>query len=41
MVWLERSLGEHHPWTTWIAAAPEFEMLREIARFQEMLHEVN
>lgn len=39
--WLERSIGEHHPWTTWIAAAPEFEKLRGDSRYEEMLRRLN
>ena len=35
--WLQRSIDEHHPWTSWIAAAPEFEVLRGDARYLEML----
>lgn len=35
--WLQRSIDEHHPWTSWIAAAPEFEVLREDRRYLEML----
>lgn len=35
--WLQRSIDEHHPWTSWIAAAPEFEVLRGDQRYLEML----
>ena len=35
--WLQRSIDEHHPWTSWIAAAPEFEVLRSDDRYIEML----
>jgi len=35
--WLEKSIEEHHPWTTWIAAAPEFQVLRGDARYIAML----
>ncbi len=35
--WLQRSIDERHPWTSWIAAAPEFEVLRSDARYLEML----
>jgi len=39
--WIKRSLDEHHPWTTWISAAPEFEMLRGDSRFEEILAKVD
>jgi DNA-binding winged helix-turn-helix (wHTH) protein/TolB-like protein len=39
--WLEKSIEEHHPWTTWIAAAPEFEVLRGEPRYMEMLQKMN
>lgn len=35
--WLQKSIDEHHPWTSWIAAAPEFESLRGDQRYLEML----
>jgi DNA-binding winged helix-turn-helix (wHTH) protein/TolB-like protein/Tfp pilus assembly protein PilF len=35
--WLQRSIDEHHPWTSWIAAAPEFEVLRGDQRYLGML----
>ncbi len=38
--WLRRSIEEHHPWTSWIAAAPEFEVLRSDQRYIEMLRQV-
>ncbi len=38
--WLERSLGERHPWTTWAAAAPEFETLRDEPRYRELLSKI-
>lgn len=41
LYWLQRSLDEHHPWTTWIAAIPEFDSLRNDPRFHEILHNVN
>ncbi|MGB7069755.1 MAG: winged helix-turn-helix domain-containing protein [Pyrinomonadaceae bacterium] len=39
--WLGKSIEEHHPWTSWIAAAPEFEVLRDDARYLEMLRNLN
>lgn len=39
--WLEKSFAEHHPWTTWIIAAPEFETLRGELRVQEILRKMN
>jgi DNA-binding winged helix-turn-helix (wHTH) protein/tetratricopeptide (TPR) repeat protein len=39
--WLKRSIDERHPWTSWIAAAPEFEVLRSDARYLEMLRSLN
>jgi tetratricopeptide (TPR) repeat protein len=39
--WLNRSVEEHHPWTSWIAAAPEFEILRGDQRYLEMLRNLN
>ena len=41
MYWIERSLDEHHPWTTWIYAAPEFASLRDLPRFQQILRNLN
>ncbi len=38
--WLQRSIDEHHPWTSWIAAAPEFEVLRGDERYLTMLRTV-
>lgn len=38
MIWLERSLAEHHPWTTWAASAPEFQTLRGDPRFDKILN---
>lgn len=35
--WLRKSLEEHHPWSTWFAAAPEFEILRGDPRYTEIL----
>ncbi|MGD9560657.1 MAG: tetratricopeptide repeat protein [Pyrinomonadaceae bacterium] len=35
--WLERSIEERHPWSAWIAAAPEFEVLRGDRRYLAML----
>jgi len=40
MYWVERSLKERHAWTTWMYAAPEYESLRDIPRFQEILREM-
>ena len=40
MFWIEKSVAEHHPWTTWVFAAPEFETLRDIPRFQAILREL-
>lgn len=40
MYWVERSVAERHAWTTWFYAAPEFESLRDIPRFQEILREM-
>lgn len=39
--WLQRSIDEHHPWTSWIAAAPEFDVLRDDQRFLAMLRGLN
>jgi DNA-binding winged helix-turn-helix (wHTH) protein/TolB-like protein/Tfp pilus assembly protein PilF len=39
--WLEKSFAEHHPWTTWIKAAPEFETLRNEPRFQAIVKKMN
>lgn len=39
--WLEKSFAEHHPWTTWIKAAPEFESLKNEPRFQEIARKMN
>lgn len=39
--WLGKSIKEHHPWTTWISAAPEFEILRGDSRYLDMLREMN
>jgi DNA-binding winged helix-turn-helix (wHTH) protein/TolB-like protein len=41
LYWLEKSIEEHHPWTTWIAAAPEFEILRLEPRYLWMLQKMN
>ena len=41
MYWIERSLDEHHPWTTWVFAAPEFASLRDLPRFQQILRNLN
>ena len=41
MYWVERSVKERHAWTTWFYAAPEYESLRDIPRFQQILHEMN
>ena len=41
LFWLEKSFEEHHPWTTWIKAAPEFEMLNNEPRFQALLKKMN
>ncbi len=40
MYWVERSVAEHHPWTTWFYAAPEFETLRDLQRFREILRQL-
>lgn len=39
--WLQMSIDEHHPWTSWIAAAPEFEILRSDQRYLGMLQSLN
>jgi DNA-binding winged-HTH domains len=39
--WLQRSLGEHHPWTLWVRSAPEFEPLQNDPRVQEILKKTN
>jgi DNA-binding winged helix-turn-helix (wHTH) protein/TolB-like protein/lipoprotein NlpI len=39
--WLEKSYAEHHPWTSWIKANPEFETLRGEPRYQELLRKMN
>lgn len=41
MYWAERSVKEHHAWTTWFYAAPEYESLRDLPRFQEILRQMN
>jgi len=41
MYWAERSVSERHAWTTWFYSAPEYESLRDIPRFQELLREMN
>ncbi len=41
LYWLEKSIEEHHPWTTWISAAPEFEILRGEPRYLGMLEKLN
>lgn len=38
--WMQRSLDEHHPWSTWFAAAPEFESLRSDAKYRQILNEL-
>ncbi|MGH7782317.1 MAG: tetratricopeptide repeat protein, partial [Candidatus Binatia bacterium] len=38
--WLQRSFKEHHPWTTWIAAAPEFDTLRDDTRFKDLIKDI-
>lgn len=38
--WMQRSLNEHHPWSTWFAAAPEFESLRSDAKYRQILNEL-
>jgi len=40
MYWVERSVKERHAWTTWFYAAPEYQSLRDIPRFQEILREM-
>jgi DNA-binding winged helix-turn-helix (wHTH) protein/Flp pilus assembly protein TadD/TolB-like protein len=39
--WLGKSLEEHHPWTLWIRAAPEFEMVKDDPRVQEIVRKTN
>jgi DNA-binding winged helix-turn-helix (wHTH) protein/TolB-like protein/cytochrome c-type biogenesis protein CcmH/NrfG len=39
--WLGKSIEEHHPWTNWIAAAPEFQVLRSDERFIAMLRKLD
>jgi hypothetical protein len=39
--WLGKSLEEHHPWTLWIRAAPEFEMVKDDPRVQEIIRKTN
>lgn len=39
--WLAKSIEELHPWTSWISAAPEFEVLRDDPRYLEMLRKLN
>jgi len=39
--WLERSITEHHPWSTWISAAPEFQSLRNDERFTTLLRKLD
>jgi tetratricopeptide (TPR) repeat protein len=41
LYWLERSISDHHPWSTWISAAPEFQILRNEPRFLAMLKDLN
>lgn len=38
--WMEKSFDEHHPWSTWFAAAPEFEVLRGDSRYQEIIQKM-
>ncbi|NOT48917.1 MAG: tetratricopeptide repeat protein [Acidobacteria bacterium] len=39
--WLNVSYEERHPWTTWAAAAPEFESLRGEPRYKDLLDKLN
>lgn len=39
--WLEKSFEEHHPWTTWLKAAPEFQLLANEPRYQALLRRMN
>ncbi len=39
--WLAKSIKERHPWSAWISAAPEFEILRGDPRYLSMLQELN
>ncbi|MEO7674937.1 MAG: winged helix-turn-helix domain-containing protein [Pyrinomonadaceae bacterium] len=39
--WLEKSIEEHHPWTTWVSAAPEFDILRSEQSFQNILEKLH
>ena len=41
MYWVEKAIVERHPWTTWLYSAPEYEVLRDIPRFQQVLREMN
>lgn len=39
--WLKISYDERHPWTTWAASAPEFEMLRGEPAYEDLLVKLN
>jgi TolB-like protein/Tfp pilus assembly protein PilF len=39
--WTETTTNEHHPWATWMNAEPEFDFLRDDARFQKILRKMN
>lgn len=41
MDWLKASYKERHPWTTWAAAAPEFEILRGEPIYEDLLRKMN
>ncbi len=39
--WLEKSFEDHHPWTLWIKAAPEFQLLADEPRYKALLQRMN
>jgi serine/threonine-protein kinase len=40
MYWVERSIKEHHAWSTWFYSAPDYEALQDVPRFQEVLRQM-
>ena len=39
--WLEKSVAKHHPWATWINSEPEFDFVRDEARFIALMKKMN